>query len=127
MDHRLGLHIYRVSLIVLENGRIINLEGPGEYIIGRLSQNTTRGDRDDSERAATEIDLSLFQAYETGVSRRHASLTIKSESVLLTDLDSTNGTRLNGNVIPAMTPQELRHEDIVTLGKLKIQILIIPT
>jgi pSer/pThr/pTyr-binding forkhead associated (FHA) protein len=127
MGNQLGLHDIRVSLLVLENGEIINLDSPGDFVIGRLSQNpvTNGGDGDATEY--TEIDLSSFQAYETGVSRRHASLTIRSEGISLTDLGSTNGTRLNGNIIPALTPQEVHNEDIITLGKLKVQILLLPT
>jgi pSer/pThr/pTyr-binding forkhead associated (FHA) protein len=126
MDKQIGQHTFRVSLIVMETDEVINLDRPGDFIIGRLSQNPNKEDSDDRQAEDTEIDLSSYQAYETGVSRRHAALTIRSENVTLTDLGSTNGTRINGNMIPALSPQELHNEDIITLGKLKVQILMMP-
>jgi pSer/pThr/pTyr-binding forkhead associated (FHA) protein len=127
MGNQPGGHNFKVALIVLENDEVIDLENPGDVMIGRLSQNQGKNDNDGAEAQYAEIDLSSYQAYETGVSRRHALLTVKSEHVTLTDMGSTNGTRLNGNLLPALMPQELHHEDILTLGKLKVQILITPT
>jgi pSer/pThr/pTyr-binding forkhead associated (FHA) protein len=59
-----------------------------------------------------------------GVSRLHASVRLDGQQVLVTDLGSVNGTRLNGQKIPPHKPCALSHGDILTLGKLKLQILL---
>jgi hypothetical protein len=124
MDNPSGQPLFRTSLVILENDEVINLDSPGDYVLGRPSQHPGKNDSHRSEAEIIEIDLSSYQAYETGVSRRHAALTVRSDGVTLTDLGSTNRTRLNGNIIPPLTPQVLHHEDIITLGKFKVQILM---
>src|SRR5437588_11770929 len=48
------------------------------------------------------------------VSRFHAKIQLDSDDVILTDLDSTNGTRINGNPIQI---RRLRPGDRVGLGR----------
>jgi pSer/pThr/pTyr-binding forkhead associated (FHA) protein len=124
MENQANVPLSKVSIRILDNGQEIILE-QGEYILGRTTQDRTQGSSSTSVPSGqTDIDLSPFQAYEAGVSRHHASLFVGYDAVTLTDLGSTNGTRLNGNTIEAFTPEELNDEDVITLGKLKIQIFI---
>jgi len=104
-----------VSLYVMDAGKIIPLAGRDDFTIGRSSEGQT---------VLPDIDLSPFQAYEKGVSRLHASVKISSIPTALTDLGSVNGTRLNGQRIPPSKPMPLQHGDIITLGKLKLQLII---
>ncbi len=72
-----------------------------------------------------DIDLSAYDAYKKGVSRLHATIKLSdnnSEAHII-DLDSENGTRVNGNRIPANSEVPLHNNDIITLGKLKIQVI----
>jgi pSer/pThr/pTyr-binding forkhead associated (FHA) protein len=39
------------------------------------------------------------------------------------DLGSTNGTILNGTVIPARTPQRLRSGDRIKIGEVEVEFL----
>jgi hypothetical protein len=48
------------------------------------------------------------------VSRRHATVTYEAGNWTLTDLDSANGTLLNG--VPIMAPQVLQEGDTISLG-----------
>jgi pSer/pThr/pTyr-binding forkhead associated (FHA) protein len=48
------------------------------------------------------------------VSRYHAKVQIDSEDFILTDLESTNGTRVNGNVVQI---RRLRYGDRVAVGR----------
>src|SRR5437870_7508193 len=48
------------------------------------------------------------------VSRYHAKVQIDSEDFILTDLESTNGTRVNGNVVQI---RRLRFGDRVAVGR----------
>src|SRR5689334_14873849 len=48
------------------------------------------------------------------VSRYHAKVQFDNGEIILTDLESTNGTRVNGNVI---TIRRLRAGDIISVGR----------
>jgi pSer/pThr/pTyr-binding forkhead associated (FHA) protein len=50
---------------------------------------------------------------DKGASRRHAQIRHKDDSYVLTDLGSTNGTRLNGQTIQT---RELSDGDRITIG-----------
>ncbi|NJL95122.1 MAG: FHA domain-containing protein, partial [Anaerolineae bacterium] len=43
-----------------------------------------------------DVDLTIFQAYERGVSRQHVVLRRQNDTVILIDLKSANSTFLNG-------------------------------
>jgi pSer/pThr/pTyr-binding forkhead associated (FHA) protein len=104
-----------VLIKISQSGSIIPLEGSQDFTIGRVSG---------TQPILPDIDLTPFQAYEGGVSRLHATLRITDEEVVLSDLGSANGTRINGAKIPAYTPQRLVNGDRVTLGKFQIEIII---
>jgi len=104
-----------VSLHLLESGQILPLIGRNEFTIGRVAE---------GQPILPDVDLSTFEAYAQGVSRLHAVLKIKMEGIFITDLGSSNGTRVNGQKIPANQDFALNHGDIISLGKIKIQLLI---
>jgi hypothetical protein len=104
-----------VSLCVVDSGQIIALENREEFTIGRSAE---------GQPILPDIDLAPYRAYENGVSRLHASIRFEGKVVLATDLGSVNGTRLNGQRIPPHKPCPLNHGDIISLGKLKIQVLM---
>jgi pSer/pThr/pTyr-binding forkhead associated (FHA) protein len=104
-----------IALYVMGTGEILPLEGRSEFTLGRSAE---------GQPVLPDVDLAPFHAYESGVSRLHASITLGSQQSLTTDLGSANGTRLNGLKIPPHKPVPVKHGDILTLGRLKIQILI---
>lgn len=104
-----------VSIKIMDGGAIIPLEGGLEFTLGRVSGN---------QPILPDIDLTPYQAYEGGVSRLHATIRIDKQAVTVTDLGSANGTRVNGKKVAPHIQQSLHHEDIITLGKFKIQVLI---
>jgi ABC-type multidrug transport system fused ATPase/permease subunit len=55
------------------------------------------------------------------VSRRHLNLAFDGDVLVVTDLDSTNGTTVNGNLISAPTP--LHAGDIVRAGSTEFEVL----
>jgi hypothetical protein len=63
-----------------------------------------------------DLDLSPHQAVEQGVSRRHAELIPTEEALYLLDLDSTNGTWLNGSYLKPGQRRMLSLGDKVELG-----------
>ena len=104
-----------VSLHIVENGQILHLAGQTEFTIGRTA---------DGQPILPDVDLSLFEAYAQGVSRLHAALKIHNQRVVITDLGSSNGTRVNGQKIVPHVDYPLNHGDMIALGKFAIQILI---
>jgi hypothetical protein len=103
-----------ISLHLLESGEVIQLSGKKEYGLGRAADGNTDVD----------VDLSRFEAYAQGVSRSHAILKVDSQRVYITDLGSSNGTRVNGQKISSNIDFPLNHGDLIALGKLKMQFLL---
>lgn len=104
-----------VSLFIMDSGQMIPLEGHSEFTLGRNAE---------GQSVIPDIDLTPFRGYELGVSRLHTSINVEKDLVSATDLGSANGTRINGKKIPSYKSHPLNHGDIITLGKLKIQVLI---
>lgn len=105
----------KISLSILETGEIVPLVSREETTLGRVS---------DGQPIIPDLDLSPFSAYEAGVSRLHASIRQQEGQVVIVDLGSANGTRVNGIKIEPNVPHTLLHGDVLTFGKLKMQILI---
>ena len=104
-----------VAIYLIDVDETIFVKGDRELTIGRSTE---------GQMVVPDIDLSPFDAYEAGVSRLHANLAVKGTQVTAKDLGSANGTRLNGKKITAHAEHTLQHGDILTLGKMKVQILI---
>lgn len=69
-----------------------------------------------------DLDLSPYGGQEGGVSRRHA-LVVRDDanrSLYLEDLNSTNGTRINGFPLEPRRRYRLRDGDELELGQVKI-------
>lgn len=104
----------RLCIHFVDTGQIINLKMGKEYTIGRKHK---------SQSVVPDIDLSLFKAYDWGISRLHATIIAHSGTVSITDIGSSNGTWIDGKRILPNQPAQLNHGDIFYLGKLKIQLL----
>jgi serine/threonine protein kinase len=102
----------QVSLHILDTGQFLFLSRGQKYTLGRSNK-----------PISTSIDLSPFKAYEWGISRKHAELDL-GDSIVLRDLESSNGTRYNGKKLSPFVPMEINHGDTFRLGKLKIQVLV---
>lgn len=104
-----------VSLHLIESGMILHLSGQTEFTLGRVA---------DGQPILPDVDLSPYEAYAQGVSRLHSALKLNNQRVFITDLGSSNGTRVNGQKIMPNVDYPLNHGDVVSLGKFKIQVLI---
>ena len=100
-------------LHVESNSRPIVFSPAPQTILGRLEQ-------DDSD--AICLNLSSYGAREQGVSRKHAMLHRSKLTLELQDLDSKNGTYLNGYRLAPNEMRILRDRDEVILGTLRIRI-----
>lgn len=81
------------------------------------------GRTDHRKASHPQVDLTHFGAAERGVSRQHARLEIRDKHLLITDLDSSNGTYLRGKRLPAYTPARVHIGDEIMLGRLSLKIL----
>jgi hypothetical protein len=77
-----------------------------------------------SPSSQVEVDLNEVGAAELGVSRTHALMNFDSSNkgVYITDLNSTNGTYVNGFKLPANARSRLRDGDELKLGHLKLTV-----
>lgn len=104
-----------ITLLLVENGQVLHLAGRSEYTIGRTSE---------GQPILPDIDLSPYGAFSQGVSRLHLSIKIQKSGVFVTDLGSSNGTRVNSQKIVPNVDYPINHGDTIVLGKIKLQILI---
>lgn len=124
MDTQSSRPTTKVIIRFLDRNQAIDLAGRGEFILGRSGQDRTTGGSSVTTVGRVDIDLSPYQAYEAGVSRHHVSIFVGENLVTATDLGSTNGTRLNGELLPRFVPEGLKDGDVLTLGKLKLEVEI---
>lgn len=69
-----------------------------------------------------DVDLSSFQAETLGISRTHACIYQRDGKFILEDMNSTNGTRLNGGVLHPHTPYYVQSGDSLRFGKLTLEL-----
>ncbi len=105
-----------ISLHLIDSAQVIHLAERVEFTLGRAIE---------GQPILPDVDMSPFDAFTLGVSRLHAALRIVKGEVVITDLGSSNGTRVNGQKIVPHVDYPVSHGDVIALGKLKIQILII--
>ena len=72
-----------------------------------------------------EVDLTPFLMEKHGVSRRHALIRLRDSRLEIQDLDSTNGTGINGFRFGPKETHQIRNGDIITLGRVNIKISFI--
>lgn len=82
-----------------------------EIYIGR-----TEGD------VVVQMDLTPFGAQDGGVSRRHVLLNAAKNPPMVTDLDSYNGTFVNGVKLLPQQPFALKSGDELRLGHLTLRL-----
>ena len=48
---------------------------------------------------------------------------LKPDGVFVADLNSANGTLVNGKRLEGLDPKPIRHGDIIQLGRLRLQLI----
>jgi pSer/pThr/pTyr-binding forkhead associated (FHA) protein len=103
------------SLHLIDSGQIISLADRDEFTIGRTSE---------GQPIMPDVDLTDFNAYANGVSRLHCVIKKANSKAYVLDLNSSNGTYCNGVRLSVHVETPINHGDVITLGRLKIQVLI---
>jgi CheY-like chemotaxis protein len=108
---------------------VLRAVGTASLMQTRLSRAIVIGRADSGSNFMPEIDLTPFDALGKGVSRKHALIAIKNQRLMLRDLNSTNGTRLNDTACVPGEEYRLRHNDEVQFGQLRLQVsfAVVPT
>lgn len=82
------------------------------------------GRHDSIEKLVVDIDLSDYEATDTrtSISRQHAEIVRTEAGWHLVDLNSANGTQVDGQRLKPGQPHPLRHGSLVTLGRLEFTV-----
>ncbi len=76
-----------------------------------------------SDAGKVDIDLTPFGGHQRGVSRLHARLHIEKNELYITDLNSSNGTFLDGQRLRPYQPYQVtRRYSLLVLGSLSVQL-----
>jgi hypothetical protein len=103
---------YALALFVTGEESPILLPNQEQIVLGRTASTV-------SELC---LDLTSYGARSLGVSRRHATITFSDDGCILEDLDSSNGTWLNGSQLVAYRPYPLQNGDVIRLGQLLLHV-----
>lgn len=100
---------------------LLQISGRSHTTIGLdVKEQILLGRRDAHSGTQPDLDLVPYGAETLGVSRRHAQIIAHEQALYLQDLNSTNGTRLNGFTLEAEQGYRLHNGDEIELGQLKI-------
>ena len=103
----------QVIIHIRETQEPVTIHPGDEFLIGR---------HDSASGVSPNLDMTPYGALDKGVSRIHAALRRGEDVLSIVDLDSANGTFLNGQRLAAHQPRLLRDGDEIRLGKLVFHI-----
>lgn len=102
---------HTIQLTIQDTGESVEVLVNRPIIIGRSD-------------VGSEVDIDLTSAggYRLGISRQHVRLTTEGNAIVAMDLQSRNGTRLNGETMRPMQPYHLRDGDILQMSSLGLRV-----
>lgn len=106
---------WRVVLVPEDGGQPRPYEIRGDAVLGSHL----------GEDNPPDIDVTDWQGYEHGVSRRHLMLRPGTHKLFIMDLRSTNGTHINGLPLGVGWAYALHSGDLITAGTLHMRIQIV--
>lgn len=106
----------KIALHLLASKHLIEITEGRPLIIGRY---------DELQQVQPDIDLTIYNALENGVSRMHAIIQAQKGKIFLQDTNSSNGTFINSIRISPGINHPLQYGDIISFGKLKFQLVFI--
>lgn len=103
----------QLTFVVMNSGRRLTLDVQDDLLIGR---------KDEARGIFPDVDLGNDGGYDSGVSRRHAILSFKDGVFRIEDLNSANGTFINGRKLAPQAPTALTHGDELKCAMLLIRV-----
>ena len=104
----------RLRLQVSEGRATFELPARRTIVIGRSSS-----------LGPVDVDLSSYNAADLGISRRHVQLDVVGDRLMIKDLESVNGTSLNGTPLVPNHYYPVAHGDELKIGRLKMRIFFL--
>ena len=104
----------RLVLKVPDTAQMISVPLADRLVIGR-------GDNGRNP----DIDLTQLDGVRFGISRSHAAITYDETQLYVEDLNSTNGTRINGYRLDSGRTYRLRNGDELELGRLRLVVQLV--
>ena len=101
---------------------VVRVREHPEALVFHLQNELVIGRSDPQLGVTPDLDLMPYGAVEQGVSRQHAKIQRVDDALTLIDLESTNGTYLNGQRLLPNQPRMLRDGDEVRLGRLVMHV-----
>jgi hypothetical protein len=105
--------VLRIYIEGVETPLLLRLVEGQQLVLGRR----------DTGGASVDVDFTTYGGYQRGISRKHATLELHNRRLEICDLNSSNGTFLNGVLLEAHLPQQLRDGDQIRLGHLKLHVV----
>lgn len=100
----------------------ITVDGAASGFEIPVRQTMLIGREDSDQRIKPDIDLTVFRAYQRGVSRRHAIITVNDNRLMLIGLNRSAGTAINGTELIPGEAAVLQHGDQITVGGISLKI-----
>jgi pSer/pThr/pTyr-binding forkhead associated (FHA) protein len=104
----------RAGLKVPTTGEVISLIGRKQFTLGRSVP---------GQAVIPDIDLERLDASLHGVSRMHAELIVGQGQVVIKDLESVNGTIVNGKRLRPQRSVPISNGDLIEIGSLRLQLI----
>lgn len=104
-----------VQLLVPHRGVALTMPTADQAVIGR---------NDPVSKVFPDVDLTPYGGLENGVGRRHVRLYIQQGLMYAEDLQSTNGTFLNGNKLLPGRPRPVSNGDELRVGNMVLRVQI---
>jgi pSer/pThr/pTyr-binding forkhead associated (FHA) protein len=111
---QIGAEIPDTIYFVTTDGTEFALDSNSEIVIGRRSR---------PDDPPVSVDLEAFNGHAMGVSRHHAMIKKMHGRLILVDLDSINGTLVNGQRALPLKRYALQDGDMVTVGRLLLELI----
>ncbi len=100
---------------------ILQMIQPGQTRIGlNVWKSLIIGRSDLAAGVSPDLDMTPHQAHDLGVSRQHAVLMPGNNALFLSDLESKNGTWVNGKYLPPGVRYPLSEGDQIEFGLIKL-------
>lgn len=114
-----GFGVMRNCLTTIGGLRLASADGCYAWLLPEAHA-VTIGRFDPHRQFSVDVDLSIAGALEYGVGRTHARLFVGDGRVWLEDLQSSNGSRINGRWVDPTEPMPLYFGSMFYLGQMSL-------
>ncbi len=114
--------IWGTTHLPQEGNLVFRIKSYNEPLVVQPKAEMLIGRADIKSNHFPAVDLTPYGALEEGISRVHAKLNRDGDTITLTDMNSVNGTYLNGQRLPAHQARVVRDGDEVRFGRLIMNI-----